>query len=85
MSRAKKDIMRGSISSVMSVMTSVLLLLSTGVFWVVRLVFEQPLVGKHGGGGTKASHDHARGAREDVAAATAMERARVESIAGFGY
>ena len=84
MSRAKNDIMRGSISSVMmSVMTPVLLLLSTSVCWVVRLVFEQPLVGKLGGGGTKASHDHTREPREDVAAATAMERGIVESITGL--
>jgi hypothetical protein len=57
-----------------SVITLVLLLLFTSVLRRGRLVFEQPLVGEQGSGGTKASHDHT----------TAMEKARrVESIAGL--
>ena len=67
--------MCGSTSSVMvSVMTSVLLLLSActaSVLW------------EPDGGSTKASHGHACEAREDVAAATAMERGIVESITGL--
>ena len=67
--------MRESTSSVMvSVMASVLLLLSActaSVLW------------EPDGGSTKASHGHACEAREDVAAATAMERGIVESITGL--